>query len=144
MQSKSVSSLAKADNSSQSRFSAADLCACVKCQLLSNDTLSTAVCCWPLEFIGHEVHFWNNEGSMDALSGSIKGVPQGVGTVGGTLKRPSKYFCAKMAACLNVVCQEKVYALRRECYTSKYKQLYRFEEQSVVWMADHFMEHFWE
>ena len=42
---------------------------------------------------------------------------------------------------MNVVRKEKVYAVRRECPESKYKQLYRFEERNVEWMADHFLEH---
>ena len=46
-----------------------------------------------------------------------------------------------MAAFMNVLQKEKVYAPRRESLESQYKQLYRFEERNVEWMADHFLEH---
>ena len=46
-----------------------------------------------------------------------------------------------MAAFMNVLRKEKVHAPRRECAESQYKQLYRFEEGNVEWMADHFLEH---
>ena len=46
-----------------------------------------------------------------------------------------------MAAFMNVLRKKKVYAPRRECAESQYKQLYRFEEGNVEWMADHFLEH---
>ena len=46
-----------------------------------------------------------------------------------------------MVAFMNEIRKEKVYAPRRECAESQYKQLYRFEEGNVEWMADHFLEH---
>ena len=45
-----------------------------------------------------------------------------------------------MAALMNVLRKEKVYAPRRECAESQYKKLYRFEEGNVEWMADHFLK----
>ena len=45
---------------------------------------------------------------------------------------------------MNVLRKKKVYAPRRECAESQYKQLYRFEEGNVEWMADYFLEHSWE
>ena len=42
---------------------------------------------------------------------------------------------------MNVPRMRKVYVPRRECRDVKYKQLYRFEEENVVWMADHFLDH---
>ena len=67
------------------------------------------------------------------------------GWVGATLKRPGEYFGAKKLLLVGMqFARKKCYDTEEEfCHKSIYKQLYWLQEQNVVWMADHFMDHSW-
>ena len=53
-------------------------------------------------------------------------------------------WCKKLLLVWMQFARKKCYDTEEEfCHKSIYKQLYWLQEQNVVWMADHFMDHSW-